>query len=94
MNPMLRHKFQTYLNGALRFANTPKLNTTLPLRQQHATKMPLVVPGVTADNMGDNKTQEWMNKLVGKTLSDEPSSETVRSRAVVSFHHLQRSVRC
>ncbi|KAK4121581.1 hypothetical protein N657DRAFT_657641 [Parathielavia appendiculata] len=38
--------------------------------------MPLVVPGVTADNMGDDKTQEWMNKLVGKKLSEEPSSET------------------
>ncbi|KAL2189354.1 hypothetical protein L209DRAFT_749098 [Thermothelomyces heterothallicus CBS 203.75] len=38
--------------------------------------MPLVVPGVTADNMEDNKTQEWTNKLVGKKLSEEPSSET------------------
>ncbi|KAK0670255.1 hypothetical protein QBC41DRAFT_318184 [Cercophora samala] len=39
--------------------------------------MPLVVPGVTADNMPEGKTQEWMNKLVGKTLSEnEPSSET------------------
>ncbi|KAG7288190.1 hypothetical protein NEMBOFW57_007719 [Staphylotrichum longicolle] len=26
--------------------------------------------------MGDDKTQEWMNKLAGKTLGDEPSSET------------------
>lgn len=38
--------------------------------------MPLVVPGVTANNMGDDKTQEWMSKLAGKTLGDE-SSETV-----------------
>lgn len=37
--------------------------------------MPLVVPGVT--NESGDLTQEWMNKLVGKTLSDEPSSETV-----------------
>ncbi|KAK4115938.1 hypothetical protein N656DRAFT_827038 [Canariomyces notabilis] len=36
--------------------------------------MPLVVPGIT-NNSGD-LTQEWMNKLVGKTLSDEPTSET------------------
>jgi len=39
--------------------------------------MPLVVPGVTADNMGDDKAQEWMSKLAGKTLSEGPSSETV-----------------
>ncbi|KAK3306467.1 uncharacterized protein B0T15DRAFT_395257 [Chaetomium strumarium] len=38
--------------------------------------MPLVVPGVTADNMGGDKTQEWMNKLAGKKLSEEPTSET------------------
>ncbi|KAL1836575.1 hypothetical protein VTJ49DRAFT_4915 [Mycothermus thermophilus] len=38
--------------------------------------MPLVVPGVTADNLGDDQIQEWANKLVGKTISDGPSSET------------------
>ncbi|AEO67200.1 uncharacterized protein THITE_2116039 [Thermothielavioides terrestris NRRL 8126] len=38
--------------------------------------MPLVVPGITVDNMLDDKTQEWMMKLAGKTLSDGPSSET------------------
>ncbi|KAK4151786.1 PUA domain-containing protein [Chaetomidium leptoderma] len=38
--------------------------------------MPLVVPGVTADNMGDDKTQEWAAKLVGKSISETPSSET------------------
>ncbi|KAI0506558.1 hypothetical protein F5B22DRAFT_446683 [Xylaria bambusicola] len=36
--------------------------------------MPLVVPGVT-DNSGD-LTQEWQNKLVGKTVSDDSHSET------------------
>ena len=39
--------------------------------------MPLVVPGVTADNLGSDKTQEWMNKLAGKVLCDGPSTETV-----------------
>ncbi|KAK3906633.1 PUA domain-containing protein [Staphylotrichum tortipilum] len=38
--------------------------------------MPLVVPGVTIDNMGGDKTQEWMNKLAGKLLCDGPSTET------------------
>ncbi|KXX74839.1 Subtilisin inhibitor CLSI-I [Madurella mycetomatis] len=37
--------------------------------------MPLVVPGITTNDSGD-LTQEWMNKLAGKTLTDEPSSET------------------
>lgn len=37
--------------------------------------MPLVVPGVTVNNL-DDKTQEWTNKLVGKTISEQPSSET------------------
>jgi hypothetical protein len=37
--------------------------------------MPLVVPGVTAQS-GD-KTEEWSNKLVGKTLSDDTTNETV-----------------
>ena len=37
--------------------------------------MPLVVPGITSKT-GD-KTEEWTNKLVGKKLHDETSSETV-----------------
>ncbi|CAK7266659.1 hypothetical protein SEPCBS119000_002142 [Sporothrix epigloea] len=41
--------------------------------------MPLVVPGVTVNNLGDSKTQEWMMKLMGKTLTDGPSSETASS---------------
>ncbi|KAI1846599.1 hypothetical protein JX265_009097 [Neoarthrinium moseri] len=36
--------------------------------------MPLVVPGINS-NSGD-KTEEWTNKLVGKTLSDESHTET------------------
>ncbi|KIH92910.1 hypothetical protein SPBR_03363 [Sporothrix brasiliensis 5110] len=42
--------------------------------------MPLVVPGVTANNLGDNKTQEWMSKLLGKTLTDGDSNETAFSK--------------
>ena len=38
--------------------------------------MPLVVPGITSNNSGD-KTEEWTNKLVGKSLCEGPSSETV-----------------
>lgn len=38
--------------------------------------MPLVVPGINSG--GDNsKTEEWMNKLVGKKLTDGTSDSTV-----------------
>jgi hypothetical protein len=37
--------------------------------------MPLVVPGITSNPK--DKTEEWSNKLVGKTLSEEESNETV-----------------
>ncbi|KAK0621634.1 hypothetical protein B0T17DRAFT_534663 [Bombardia bombarda] len=37
--------------------------------------MPLVVPGITSNNPAD-KTEEWTNKLLGKKLSEEASSET------------------
>jgi hypothetical protein len=37
--------------------------------------MPLVVPGIMTNS--DDKTQEWTNKLVGKTFSESESSETV-----------------
>ncbi|KFA65895.1 hypothetical protein S40285_02408 [Stachybotrys chlorohalonatus IBT 40285] len=37
--------------------------------------MPLIVPGITSEP--NSKTEEWQNKLVGKTLSDDQSNETV-----------------
>ncbi|KAI0404621.1 hypothetical protein F4802DRAFT_225161 [Xylaria palmicola] len=37
--------------------------------------MPLVVPGIT-DNKSADPTQEWTNKLVGKTVSEDSHSET------------------
>lgn len=39
--------------------------------------MPLVVPGVT--NQPDSKTEEWTNKLVGKKITDEETSNEVVS---------------
>ncbi len=38
--------------------------------------MPLVVPGIT--NSTGDKTEEWTNKLVGKKIAEDPSTETVR----------------
>ncbi|KAG8167624.1 hypothetical protein KVR01_003313 [Diaporthe batatas] len=37
--------------------------------------MPLVVPGVT--NAPDSKTEEWSNKLVGKKITDDETSNEV-----------------
>ncbi|KAJ8105941.1 hypothetical protein ONZ43_g7230 [Nemania bipapillata] len=36
--------------------------------------MPLVIPGLTTTS--EDVTQEWANKLVGKTVSDNSHSET------------------
>ncbi|KAK3292101.1 putative PUA RNA binding domain protein [Chaetomium fimeti] len=38
--------------------------------------MPLVVPGVTADNVSADEAQVWLSKLAGKTLTEGPSTET------------------
>lgn len=51
-----------------------------------AAKMPLVVPGMTGTGGGD-KTDEWNNKLAGKTLSEEPHSETVRISSLKPHLH-------
>ncbi|KAI8629499.1 hypothetical protein F5Y19DRAFT_84035 [Xylariaceae sp. FL1651] len=37
--------------------------------------MPLVIPGIT-DNSSKDKTQDWTDKLVGKTLSDDSTTST------------------
>ena len=37
--------------------------------------MPLVIPGITS--APKDRAEEWQNKLVGKTLSDSESNETV-----------------
>lgn len=78
----------THLPGQLSLYNLPCLialstppvlcSSILELnpRNRHY-KMPLIVPGVTADNLGDSQTQEWMMKLMGKTLTDGSSNETV-----------------
>jgi hypothetical protein len=47
-----------------------------PFSNQQTLNMPLVVPGINSG--GDNsKTEEWMNKLAGKKLTDGPSDATV-----------------
>ncbi|KAI1109574.1 hypothetical protein F5Y14DRAFT_432130 [Nemania sp. NC0429] len=57
-------------------------NTTL-LQKHHTRKnsstaynMPLVVPGITDNSNSKDLTQEWMNKLLGKIVSDNSHSET------------------
>ena len=41
--------------------------------------MPLVVPGLMSSGGSNNQQEDWMNKLVGKKLSDSTSDTTVRS---------------
>jgi hypothetical protein len=38
--------------------------------------MPLVVPGLTNSSSENNKTNNWMNQLMGKKIGDQ-SNETV-----------------
>lgn len=82
----------TNINGCLRcsvhLSTHPQHNKTCPKPPSTPTPhrstyphytdtMPLVVPGITSNGSGD-KTEEWMNKLVGKKISEsEPSNETV-----------------
>ncbi len=75
MQRLLRHFSKTPLGSS-----TPKgISTTTDFRAQKSThNMPLVVPGLnSADKAGGNETLDWTNRLVGKTLCDGPSSETV-----------------
>lgn len=53
---------------------SPKL-THRTFQTKPNLNMPLVVPGITSTS-GDNKTEEWMNKLVGKKIG-ENSDATV-----------------
>ena len=39
--------------------------------------MPLVVPGLMSSGGSNNQQEDWMNKLVGKKLSDKASDNTV-----------------
>ncbi|RDW94365.1 hypothetical protein BP5796_00128 [Coleophoma crateriformis] len=38
--------------------------------------MPLVVPGINSQGGGNDKTSEWMNKLVGKKIGDTSDQVT------------------
>jgi hypothetical protein len=48
--------------------------------------MPLVVPGLTNNSGENDKTNNWMNQLMGKKIGDT-SNETVR--ALHSFADMQ-----
>lgn len=50
--------------------------------------MPLVVPGITGTDGGD-PNEVWMNKLVGKTVTDDDHSETVCSPSFPTAHILR-----
>lgn len=78
--PSIHHSSCT-LNPAYHSRNSCK-NTTLslllslePINAPIVAAMPLVVPGINSTS--GNKTEEWQNKLVGKKLGDDASTETV-----------------
>ena len=41
--------------------------------------MPLVVPGLMNSGSSNNNQDDWMNKLVGKKLTDSASDNTVET---------------
>lgn len=50
--------------------------------------MPLVVPGLTSSgNGGDNKQDEWLSKLMGKTLTDSTNDHSSFSRKDLPSNH-------
>lgn len=53
--------------------------------------MPLVVPGMMTSGAGasannDNTNEAWMNKLLGKKLTDGASDETVNNHPFFSLY--------
>lgn len=88
-----------YIKRILSSTSTPASTSRISKIQQTSPKlthrtfkttsnlnMPLVVPGITSSS-GDNKTEEWMNKLVGKKIG-ENSDATVSSLIGEARHML------
>ncbi|KAK4540548.1 hypothetical protein LTR36_009078 [Oleoguttula mirabilis] len=48
--------------------------------------MPLIVPGMMSSNGGDDKTSQWMNKLMGKKIG-EASNETTFAKTELPKEH-------
>ncbi|KAJ9606768.1 hypothetical protein H2200_008777 [Cladophialophora chaetospira] len=49
--------------------------------------MPLVVPGITSSG-GDNKTNDWMNKLMGKNLGNTTNETTFAKKDLPKEHRI------
>ena len=64
---------------ALPYQNRNEKHTSLFHVLLEAT-MPLVVPGLmsSSGSNSNNQQEDWMNKLVGKKLTDSTSDTTVR----------------
>lgn len=62
--------------------SSPKTLQINPFHTKSSFKMPLVVPGITSGDSENAKTNDWMNKLVGKKLGES-------SDATVSYSHLE-----
>ena len=54
-----------------------KNHTTIQVYYRKAT-MPLVIPGMMGGSDSSNMQEEWMNKLMGKKITEGSSDATVR----------------
>ncbi|KAL3427839.1 peptidase inhibitor [Phlyctema vagabunda] len=57
-----------------------------PFSTKQLYNMPLVVPGINSQEDGNDKTQEWMNKLVGKKIG-ETSDQTTFAKTDLPKEH-------
>ncbi|KAK5120567.1 hypothetical protein LTR85_006223 [Meristemomyces frigidus] len=48
--------------------------------------MPLVIPGMMSNKGGDDKTSQWMDKLMGKKIGDS-SNETTFAKTELPKEH-------
>ena len=53
------------------------------LEPLHKTTMPLVVPGMMGGSGNSNQQEDWMNKLMGKKITEGSSDATVRLRILI-----------
>jgi hypothetical protein len=53
------------------------ISISIHITYTRSLAMPLVVPGITTSLTGDQKT-DWVDKLLGKKLTDSTNDEVVR----------------
>ena len=67
-----------YLSSQPEYRNRKAIHTSLFSARTPQATMPLVVPGLmSSGGSNTNQQEDWMNKLVGKKLTDSTSDTTV-----------------